>query len=250
MGGVSIRPSDFVEGGVVPVDRNLIWEECRFELFEYKKKDGTVVATTTAARISYKDDEGRDYVQQYSASDPERFLPSDDGKTLVPQGDATTLNLSCNFYLLLNSLVSAGFPEDKLTDDISVLDGLYTHNIGVPEPKRAGLARVAAEGARERILSVPDQILKLPWEGKKGAKPAAKAKSAAAEGNGEDATAAAVAIAAALLEGSDSVTLQQVAAQAIRDKKQPAAQIVFKDEFQVALIEAGMVLEDKEITKA
>ena len=59
--GVSIRPSEFVEGGAVPVDRNLIWKECRFANFDYTKKDGTVVASTVSAKIVYLDDEGTEY---------------------------------------------------------------------------------------------------------------------------------------------------------------------------------------------
>ena len=127
---VSIRPSEMVEGGAVPVDRNLTWEKCRFALFNYTKKDGTVVATTTAAEIHYKDDDGQESVQNYSVGDPERFIPSKDGKTIVAVGAAQALSKSSNFYLLMNNLISAGFPENRLDADISTLDGLYTFNIG------------------------------------------------------------------------------------------------------------------------
>ena len=256
MPGVSIRPSDFVEGGAVPVDKNLLWKECRFALFDYTKKSGEVVATTCAARITYQDDDGTEYVQHYSASDPERFVPSADGKTLDAVGSTASLSQSSNFYILLNALVNAGFPEDKLDEDISTLDGLYTHNIGIPEPKRSGLARVVpAEGtaARERIISVPSQILKLPWEGKKGAagaKAANKKEAAPAAESSADAVAEAIAITTAMLEDSDSVTRQQVATKAIRDKRPDLAKVVFQDEFQVALLTSGMSIEGEEITKA
>ena len=255
MPGVSIRPSDFVEGGAVPIDRNLLWKECRFALFDYTKKSGEVVATTCAARITYQDDDGTDYVQHYSVGDPERFLPSADGKTLDPQGSAVALSQSSNFYILLNALVSAGFPEDKLEEDISTLDGLYAHHIGVPEPKRSGLVRQApAEGtaARDRFISVPDQILKLPWEGKgKGKVAAGKGKTAApAAAPSGDVVAEAVAVVAAMLEDSDSVTRQQVATKAIRDKRPDLAKVVYQDEFQVALLADGMSLDGEEITKS
>ena len=61
---ISLKPSEFTEGGAVPVDRNLIWKECRFNIFDYTKKDGTIVAQTTSARIKYIDDDGAESEQQ------------------------------------------------------------------------------------------------------------------------------------------------------------------------------------------
>jgi len=248
---VSIRPSEFVEGGAVPVDRNLLWKECRFALFDYTKKTGEVVARTTAARVTYQDDEGNEYVQHYSASDPERFIPSQDGKTLVPVGSAQALSKSSNFYVLMNALINAGFPENKLGEDISVLDGLYTYNIGIPEPKRSGLVREErAEGARERVLSVPSQILKLPWESNKGKAGRATPKGSAPAGDdgAEDAEADALALVTEMLADAESVTRQQVATRAIRGKKGAVAKFVFSAEFAQALAGAGFVLDGESIT--
>src|SRR3990170_8564334 len=97
---VSIRPSNFVEGGAVPVDKNLLWKECRFNLFDYTRKSGEVVATTVAAKITYVDDDGTEYDQQYSVGDPERFMPSKDGKTLIATVEGSSLSKSSNFYIL------------------------------------------------------------------------------------------------------------------------------------------------------
>ena len=256
---VSIRPSNFVEGGAVPVDKNLTWKECRFNLFDYTKKDGTVVATTVAARIKYVDDDGVEYDQQYSAGDPERFTVSKDGKTLIAVTEGASLSKSSNFYILMNALINAGFPENRIPEDgnIGVLDGLYTHNIGIPEPKRSGLTRTApAEGVRERVISVPDSILKLPWEnkGKVGAKasPAkGKATAAPAEEDAGDAAADAIAIVTELVSNAEEgkpVTRQQVAAKAIRSKKPAVAKLVFQPGFATALTEAGFSIDGENIT--
>ncbi len=261
---VSIRPSDFVEGGAVPVDRNLTWKECRFTLFTYTKKDGTPVATTTAARINYQDDDGQEFIQHYSAGDPERFVPSEDGKTLVPAGDAQSLSKSSNFYLLMNALINAGFPENKLTGDLAVLDGLYTYNIGLPEPKRTGLRREEpAEGARERVLSVPSQILRLPWEKGKGkvaaapAKAAGKAATAAIEedAGGGDVSGKVMALVAKSLADGGEVTRQQLATKVFKEfAKDPAkdavARYIFSAEFQAALVGGGYVVDGEKISKA
>jgi len=248
--GVSIRPSQFVEGGAVPVDRNLLWGPCRFNLFDYTRKDGTVVATTVAAKIHYKDDEGTEYDQEYSAGDPNRFAPSADGKTLEALTSSENLSKSSNYYILMNALINAGFPENKLGEDISVLDGLYTHNIGIPEPKRSGLVRETAEGARERVISVPDSIIKLPWENKGKAAPAAAAKKAAAsvDEDAGDAEADALMMVTEMLADADKVTRQQVATKAIRGKNQPVAKLVFSPKFAEVLTGAGFVLDGEEIS--
>ncbi len=255
--GVSIKPSQFVEGGAVPVDRNLLWKECRFANFDYTKKDGTVIASTISAKITYQDDDGTEYVQHYSAGDPARFQPSKDGKTLEALTASENLSKSSNYYILMNALINAGFPENKLGEDISVLDGLYTHNIGIPEPKRSGLVREApAEGARERVISVPDSIIKLPWENKgKGAPakatpaPAKKAATAApVEEDTGDAEADALAMVTEMLAEADKVTRQQVATKAIRSKNQPVAKLVFSPRFADVLKENGFSLNGEEIT--
>ena len=249
--GVSIRPSEFVEGGAVPVDRNLVWKKCRFANFDYTKKDGTVVASTVSAEIVYQDDDGTEYTQHYSAGDPARFQPSKDGKTLEALTASENLSKSSNYYILMNALINAGFPENRLGEDISVLDGLYTHNIGIPEPKRTGLVREVVEGARERVISVPDSIIKLPWENKgKGvsAAPAKKVATAPAEEDAGDAEADALALVTEMLADADKVTRQQVATKAIRSKNQPVAKLVFSPKFAEVLTGAGFSLDGEEIS--
>lgn len=256
MSKVSIRPSDMVEGGAVPFNRNLVWEECRWNIFDYTTKEGKVVATAVALRVKYKDDDGGEYEQQYSAGDPERFIVADDGKSIDAVAEGGAVSKSSNFHLLMSSLVSSGFPEDRLGDDVSVLDGLYTYNVALPEPDRPGLKREKKEGERERSISVPTQVLKLPWE-KKGAakgKPAAKPAAApAAEADSEEVMAQAVAAAVEMLaeEGTDKVTRQQVATKAMRDKNQPVANAMFKSwgDVQIAMMAAGLSVDGDEITQ-
>jgi hypothetical protein len=246
-----------VEGGAVPVDRNLTWKECRFNLFDYKTKAGDVVATTCALRINYVDDDGQEFEQQYSVSDPERFIPSQDGKTLVAVGSAEVLSKSSNFYVLMNALVNAGFPENRLEDDVSTLDGLITYNIGMPMPKRAGLASSEpAEGGRERILSVPDRVIKLPWEKGKGKAAPAKAKAPATdEGDDEEVTEAALAFVADAVEEIGTITRQQLATRLFKKEaknpnKDAIATLLFKPEFQANLLANGYTVDGEEVSKA
>ncbi len=258
--GVAIRPSDFVEGGIVHVDKNLAWEKCRFVLVDYTKKDGTVVATTTAAEIAYKDDEGQEFVQDYSVGDPERFLPSSDGKTLIASGEAPALSKSSNFSLLMNALINAGFPENRLPEsgDISVLDGLYTYNIGLPEPKRAGLARpvvAAGETTRERVISVPSQILRLPWEKGKGKTKATQVPvTETGEDEGGDVSEKALAFVAAHLDGNGATTRQKLAVDVFKHlakdpDKDAIAGLLFKPEFAAVLLADGYTVAGENISK-
>lgn len=253
--GVSIRPSEAVEGGLVPADRNLLWKNPHFEKVQYIQKDGTPTldkdgnpVETIAGIIDLVDDEGTTYNQRYSVGDPKRFTIENGGKTLGPDG--VTISKSCNFYHLMNATVNAGFPENKLTDDFSQLDGLYAHHIAIPEPTRTGLVREAKEGQRPRVLSVPDSIIKLPWEGKGKTAPAASAKKAAAPvaedaGNAE---ADALAMVVEMLSTADKVTRQQVATKAIRSKNQAVAKLVFTPKFAEVLTGAGFSLDGENIT--
>ncbi len=258
--GVSIDPESFVEGGAVPVDRNLLWTDCSFVRFQYTKKDGSVSLDANgepieipAARIVYKDDDGAEFVQHYSAGDLSRFEPSKDGKSLIPVGGAQALSKSSNYYILMNALVNAGFPKNKLGSDISILNNLYAFHIGATEPTRTGLVREpAAAGARPKTLSVPSQILKLPWENKAAGKTAAGAKGKAPveETGAEDVVADAVALVTEALANADSVTRQVLSSRAIRAKKKEVATLLFKAEFDAALTEAGFVRDGETITAA
>lgn len=250
---VSIRPSEMVEGGVVPVDKNLLVKESRFVLFDYMNKAGEKVATTTAARLALVDDDGVESVQHYSAADPSRFLPGQDGRELVPVGAATNLNKSSNFFILMNGLINAGFPENKVDNDISVLEGLYAYWIGVPEPKRVGLARTAEQDARVRVIPVPSQIHRLPWE---KAKPGAKAsvKTGARIAAAVDITDKAIKFIGEAIGESGAITRQELAVRVFRDLAKDAdrdaiATAIFSPAIQAALLANGFTIDGESISK-
>jgi len=258
MSPLSMNPKTFAEGGAVPVDRNLTWVECRFNLFDYTTKSGEIVATTVAAAIKYVDDDKNEYTQQYSVGDPARFTVSEDGKTL--ESDATP-SKSSNFYLLINALFNCGAPETILdAGDISVLDGLKTHNIGLPEPKRSGLARTpAVEGqpVRERVISVPDQIITAPWDKAGKGKTTGKGKAAAA-GNGDadevNIEPATLAFVATVIGAGDTITRQALAQRMFKDlakdpNRDAIAKFIFKPEFTVTMLSNGYDVDGDNISK-
>jgi hypothetical protein len=244
-----------VEGGAVPIERNLLWDNCRFKLYDYKNKAGEIVATTVAAVIKYIDDDKGEYEQAYSVGDPARFQIVNDGKNLK----GPPINRSCNYYHLMTNLLSAGFPDNKLSNDISALDGLYTYNIGMAEPKRAGLEKApSADGtaARVKMLSIPSKVLRLPWE-KKGAKASAAAKTSkapVAEDTGDVVAAAIDFVKEAIPEG-ESMARQDLAVKVFKDlagkpNQNAIASIIFKAEFSGALIANGFGIDGEVITRA
>jgi len=167
MPGVSLRPSDMVQGGLLD-DAVVEFTGCGFVMFDYQGKADPAPAFGT----ELVDIDGGDPTKQYwTVGKAKDWMPSDDGKTLVAVGSATALNNNSNFALLMASIVNAGFPEDKIGDDISVFNGMVAHVHRVAAPKRSGLSggSVGPDGQkREQTVLVVDTIEKLPWERKKG----------------------------------------------------------------------------------
>jgi len=259
---ISIRPSEMVDSGGAPIDRNMVIKDAKFVIFQYTKKDGSPAlkpdgspAKTTAAQFILVDDDGNENEQNYSAGDPERFVPSSDGKTLVSVSGAENISKSCNFHVLMNALVNAGYPENKLDDDVSTLAGLYAYWIGVPEPKRPGLARTAEQEARTRVIPVPSVIHKMPWEkAKAGTKvPATGApKTAGPEG---DVLARTVEFVGKVVDESGSATRQDLAARIFTDlakdpERDAIATAMFSPAIQAALLAAGFTVDGETISRA
>lgn len=190
--GISFKPSETVTGGLLQ-DVDVRINKARYTVFDYNGKAEKPALTVAIAMEPV--DGGEEFVQYYSAGSLERFAPSEtsDGSPLSSVGDegcfvvpsegstATQLSRSSNFIFFIQELVNASFPEDRIGDDISVLEGTVMHVIRKAAPKREG-GPAPVEGAREKTILVPSKVLKLPWE--KGAKGAAKAATAAAGAKG------------------------------------------------------------------
>ena len=174
--GVSLRPSDMVEGGLLD-DVVATVVEARFVMWDYDGKSDSGDVPLLKCTLATDDDHEVD--QYWSAGSAKDWAPSADGKRLIPVGNAKGINLRSNLGVFLTSAINAGFPPEKLEDDISVLDGMVAHFIQVAAPKRSGLPVRAREDGREfekTILTV-DEISKLPWEKGKGGKSKTTSKS-------------------------------------------------------------------------
>ena len=161
---VSIDPEEMEESTGAPIDQNLLIKAAKFIVFDYQGKG----APSVGAMLTYVQDEGTETTQFYSVASVEsrRFAPATDGKTLIPTGSTGKISKSCNFHILMREMANAGFPRDRLTGDVSVLNGLYAYYVGVPEPTRSGLQRTAEQAAVRRVIVAPARIHNLPWEPK------------------------------------------------------------------------------------
>jgi len=178
----SLNPEDFVEGGGLIDDVDVVLKELSFEMFDYQGS-----APETPSLKVLMDVDGDEMDQYYSMGSPKDWMPSDDGKQLIAVGTASGIRMSSNGGIFLKSLIDAGFPTERLGTDISVVNGTEAHVIRVPAPKRSGIKQTAKQKEREEkygpaTILVVGEILTLPGESKAKGKAKGKAKPAAGKG--------------------------------------------------------------------
>jgi hypothetical protein len=171
--GVSLKPSDAIAGGGGLNDADVTITQARFRLWDY---NGAIQVPVLGLSIDFETEDGGKANQVYSAGDTKHFVPSDDGRQAIPVGKLEGLNENTNCMAFLASLVNSGFPEDKLGDDISVIEGTKVHIDQVPQPKRPGVSG----GDKNKTLGIVTKLLGLPNEGTKAGK--AKVSKAATKG--------------------------------------------------------------------
>ena len=165
-------PSTFVEGQGLIDDVDVTIKEARIVNWDY---NGSVPVPVPALKLSMEVDGLEGEQEQYwSMGKGTDWQPNEDGTQLVAVGKSTGITSSSNMGIFMTSLVNAGFPENKITDDIRFLEGLKAHMVRVPAPKRGGTTPKAprADGRvfEQTILTV-GTILQQPGE-KAKAKPA------------------------------------------------------------------------------
>lgn len=159
--GVSLKPSDAIAGGAVIDDIDALIVSCRFRLWDY---NGTIPNPVLGLAVTYRDDEGTDHEQVYSAGDPKHFVPSDDGSEAVQVGNMPAMNDSTNAMAWMVSMVNAGFPENKITDKVTVFEGTRVHVKQAPQPKRKGLKNQPAGETSNKMVVLVSKILAFPWD--------------------------------------------------------------------------------------
>lgn len=155
--GVSLKPSDATAGAALIESGDVVLESVRTGWWDY---NGKIQTPQPALIVAIDAGEQGKFTQCYSAGKAEYFVPSDDQRRFIPvKPELAGINQNTNAMMFLVSLVNAGFPEDKIGDDVSVFDGIKCHMHTVPQPKRAGLT-----GSDGKTVLVVDKIHQLPWD--------------------------------------------------------------------------------------
>ena len=100
-GGIGLGPSSFVEGTGLISDVDAVFSEVEFVLWDY---NGKIPEPAPALKVLLEV-EGEGVEQYWSAGSAKEFLPSDDGKMLLPVGSQTGLNKNSNVVQLIMSLI-------------------------------------------------------------------------------------------------------------------------------------------------
>ena len=199
--GLSLRPEDAVVSGGFLDDEDVVISTVRAEMFDYAGQRAN--DPSPAIAVSYmRDGEDDGNKQYYTAGKAKDQIPSANGKTfdnLRPNpGDRNGLPEKSNAMMWLQSIINAGFPADKLSDDLSVFDGTSVHVNQVPAPERTGL-----KGTKDKTILIVTKINSLPGE-KSKTKSKSTVKAGASKGKGKAATTPATTPAAAAVEGEVS----------------------------------------------
>ena len=237
---VSLSPDDFTEGGGLVDDVDVVFKECRFDLFDY---NGKIAQGVPSLKLSLELEDGEEAEQYYSMGSANDWMPSEDGKQLIAVGKAEHIRVTSNGGIFLKSLIDAGFPPEKLDDDISVLDKMEAHMVRVPAPKRPGLKRNKREDGRdfEETILIVSEIKTLPWESKGKAKGKAPAKGktqskSKAKDTGSDVDSVATETILAILADEGSITKKELPAkifQVLKDNpdRNAVVKAAFDDDF-------------------
>lgn len=245
--GASLRPSDAVEGGGLLDNVDVTWEEVRFQDWDYNGTQPKAPALKVTMRL-----EDGDLAEQYFSCGKiatDDYKIANEGTRLDKKGKtARPLSKSSNFIILMQSLVTADFPEDKMGVDCTIFEGMECHMVRVKELERKGLSPRAprADGrVFDRTNFVVDKILKFPWD----KKAAAEKKDAAGDAVAEKATQG---IKDVLKKNPKGLDPKKLAGQVFNlTKSMPAAQLAAKTDFLTeGAIEGNWGFEDGMVTPA
>ncbi len=167
--GVSIKPSDAVKGGFLLIDdEDVVIVGSHICMFDYQGTQPAVPVHEIIFKRENVDDgdQGEEVHENYSIGNASQWAPSEDGKEIIPIGKAKGLNDNCKFMIFMSNLVNAGFPEDRLGNDVSAIINIRCHVNRIAGPKVKD--KKTGEDRKESTVLVVTKIHQLPWEEDKG----------------------------------------------------------------------------------
>jgi len=176
MSPISLKQDDIVEGGGLIDDIDVRFVKCRFEMFDY---GGNAKVEVPSLGIEMQPVDGGDIIKQnWSIGKKSDWRVDAGGKGITPVSDRIKgISDKSNLGILLNSIFDAGFPQDRIDDDISVLEDMVCHVLRVAPPARPGLKSEKKNKDFETTILTVSEILYYPWEEKKSGAAAAADKA-------------------------------------------------------------------------
>ena len=175
-GNVSLL--QFGEGGGILSDAIVVLKDPRFIIGDYGGKSQVAVPMLRLPMIEMGEGgEELEHVQLFSVGGAKDFIPDDTGMGLVKVGSKDAIVKNSNFAVFIQSIMDAGFPPDKTTDnDIGWLDGIKCH-----VTRKAVTREGMADQKKDATVLIVDKLYldEKPGKAKAGAKGAAAGKAAA-----------------------------------------------------------------------
>lgn len=175
-----LNPENFSTGGFFE-DGDVTFTNCRVGLWEHA--DGKLMFMVDFVI----DGEAAPRTEYWGVGDTEKFTASADGSTIVAATPDARIHASSKMGLLMLSLSNAGFPRAKLSNNVTVFNGLRAHvtAVDMPEMKQSADSKfkpkVGADGkvAKPKVVIVT-KLLDTPAPAATAAPTQAPAASAGA----------------------------------------------------------------------
>lgn len=180
MPNASLNPDSFLSGFVSAHDEDISVKDAIFHMFDYGGKGPTV----PAARLVMERDDGSTVEENLTVGSQSTVQPSPCGKFMNVTGPRGGFGEESNFGIFITSLLNAGFPADRLGEDITVLNGLKAHVMRIPLPKRTRRGEETGGKKVQDALTVT-KIITLPGEDEKKSATGAGKKKAGKKGSGK-----------------------------------------------------------------
>lgn len=162
----SLLPGDADQSGFLDgVTATIV--SARATTFDY---NGKLAEPVPAIAVTFLPANGKESVQHYTVGKPADRAPSDDGARFKVFGSKKALPKDSNGLAFIISLINAGFPQDKVGDDLTVFDNTVVLLKSQAVPKTEGQEK-------DRTIVLAEKIVTLPWENK-APKAAATTKAA------------------------------------------------------------------------
>lgn len=156
-------PSNTAKGGMTP-EGLYDCSGAHVAIWEYPNSDPPRQTCALLIKLTSTADPADTFDQAWSLGDPDNIKPSQDGDSVQFVGRRDKINDNTNAAMLVESLVSRGYPENRLTGKASQdFNGLRVYLV-----QREVKRKIRGQEEQTNVVLVVDKIERLPWEAPAG----------------------------------------------------------------------------------